>query len=160
MFISEPILSLSFKAIAHLILGIGLLTGFGWLAGKIWQKWGRNAALLALFWTAMESALYFSGVKDGLLLGHNVTSPLIDKFIIVTGILAASAVIVMINAILAILIDKIFSSATARRYYSKESEKHWNLFYLAGRFAFCRYSISESRAPPYIYLWSCNEIFK
>ena len=133
-----------------LLCGTGLFALFGWSVGWARRRWGFNPAVVALLWTGLEIGLVKLGVVGGLLGETEFSHPFFGGLVALFGFLTVSAIIVLLNSLLVLLILKTLSLKIPRGKIVQEDERRTDLFSAPWFFTERAYLVPEGRAPPYI----------
>jgi len=142
-------ISSSLPPFLNLVFGTGLFTIFGWTVGWARKRWGFNPSIVALLWVGLEIGLVKLGFVDGLLGKAELSHPFVGGLVGLFGFLAVSAIIVLLNSVLALLIVKTLEVAGHRGRTVQEDKKIWDFSFTPGPFAQKVYLVPDGRAPPY-----------
>jgi apolipoprotein N-acyltransferase len=134
--------------ILKLLSGTVLFALFGWAIGKARQRFGFDPSLVALLWVGLQMGLIKLGLVGGFLGETGFTHPFLHGLIGLFGFLAASAIIVLLNALLVLAITKTLEVIRPRRNPDAKSEKIWNFNFTRNFFTEKLYLVPEGRAPP------------
>jgi len=142
-------ISSSLPPLLNLVFGTGLFTIFGWTVGWARKRWGFYPSVVALLWVGLEIGLVKLGFVDGLLGKAELSHPFFGGLVTIFGFLAVSAIIVLLNSLLALLIVKTLEVAGHRGRTTQKDKKIWDFSFAPGPFAQKVYLVPEGRAPPY-----------
>jgi hypothetical protein len=133
-----------------LLCGTALFALFGWSVGWARHRWGFNPAIVALAWVGLEVGLASLGLVRGLLGETGLSHPFFGGLFALFGFLSVSAIIVLLNSLLVLLILKTLSLKIPRGKIVQEDERRTDLFSAPWFFTERAYLVPEGRAPPYI----------
>ena len=133
-----------------LLCGTGLFALFGWSVGWARHRWGFNPAIVALAWVGLEVGLASLGLVRGLLGETGLSHPFFGGLFALFGFLTVSAIIVLLNSLLVLLILKTLALKIPRGKIIQEDERRTDLFSAPWFFTERAYLVPEGRAPPYI----------
>jgi len=145
-------------SLLKLLLGTGLFAIFGWTVGWARKRWGFYPSVVALLWVGLEIGLLKLGFIQGLLgkaespplqAGFS-THPFFHGLVGLFGFLTVSAIIVLLNSLLALAIVKTLEIIKPRGHTVKQEERTWEVCSVPGLFAQRVYLVPEGRAPPFI----------
>ncbi len=139
-----------FPPLLKLLCGAGLFALFGWSVGWARHRWGFNPAIVALLWVGLEIGLVRLGLVGGLLGEADLSQPFFGGLVTLFGFLAVSAIIVLLNSLLVLLILKTLSLKIPRGKIVQEDERRTDLFSTPWFVTQRVYLVPEGRAPPYI----------
>ena len=152
-----------FSSFLKLLAGTGLFALFGWIVGWARQRWGFNPAFVALLWVALEIGLVKLGIvgdsaslttlslsKGGLLGEAELSHPFFGGLFALFGFLSVSAIVVLLNSLLVLLVLKTLALKIPRGKTVQEDERRTDLFSAPWFFTQRVYLVPEGRAPPYI----------
>jgi apolipoprotein N-acyltransferase len=132
-----------------LLSGTALFAIFGWTVGYSRQRWGFNPSLVAVLWAGLELGLVKIGFTGGLLGETGFSHPFLNSLVGLFGLLAASAVIVLLNSLLAITITKVIEAVRNTVNLALEEVRIWNFLFVFDFPTEKIYMVPEGRAPPY-----------
>jgi hypothetical protein len=142
LFVS-PLISL-----VKLVSGTALFALFGWSIGWARQRWGFNPSLVALLWVGLQMGLVKLGLLGGFLGEAGFAHPFLHGLVGLFGFLTVSAIIVLLNALLVLVIVKTLEVRQPKRKQIPADEKSWVLFFTRNLVAEKVYLVPEGRAPP------------
>lgn len=167
--VNSPMGSPFLPSVLKLLSGTGLFALFGWAVGWARHRWGFNPFIVALLWVGLE----MGSLKLGLVVGRVATEgsyptpsllgetqfshPFFAGLVTLFGLLTVSAIIVLFNSLLVLLILKTLETTKPRGNTVQEDERTWNLFSNPGFFAQRVYLVPQSRAPPCIIARSVSQ---
>ncbi|MCK4385398.1 MAG: hypothetical protein KAW52_03955, partial [candidate division Zixibacteria bacterium] len=130
-------------SVLKLLCGTGLFALFGWAVGWARHRWGFNPSIVALLWVGLEMGLVKLGFVSGLvvnevnlLLGQSEFShPFFGGLVALFGLLTVSAIIVLLNSLLVLLILKTLAIKIPRGKTVQEDERILDLLSTLGFFA-------------------------
>jgi apolipoprotein N-acyltransferase len=131
-----------------LLCGTGLFALFGWSVGWARHRWGFNPAIVALLWVGLEIGLVRLGLVGGLLGEADLSQPFFGGLVTLFGFLGVSAIIVLLNSLLVLLILKTLSLKIPRGKIIQQEERRTDLFSASWFFTQKVYLVPEGRAPP------------
>jgi apolipoprotein N-acyltransferase len=137
-----------FITIIRLLAGTALLGFFGWTVGWARQRWGFNPSLVAVLWVGLEMGLANLGLGVELFGETAFSQPFLHGLVGLFGLLAASAVIVLLNSLLALAITKAVKAARTGVRRASESVRTWDLLFAFNFSTQKAYLVPEGRAPP------------
>lgn len=146
--IDSPVNSPLLPSILKLLCGTGLFALFGWTVGWAHHRWGFNPSIVALLWVGLEIGLVKLGLVRGLLGEAEFSHPFFASLVTLFGFLTVSAIIVLLNSLLVLLIVRTLEVTRPRGKTIQEDERIWDLFSTPGFFAQKVYLVPQSRAPP------------
>jgi apolipoprotein N-acyltransferase len=135
-------------AAVRLLCGTGLFALFGWTIGWARRRWGFNPSLVALLWVGLELGLAKLGFAGGLLGGTGFSHPVLHGLAGLFGLLAASAIIVLLNSLLALALTKAIKAARSGVKSATEDVRAWDVSFAFNLSGEKTYLMPESRAPP------------
>ena len=162
--INCPVVS-PYSSLLKLLSGTGLFALFGWTVGWARHRWGFNPSIVALLWVGLEIGLVKLGMNQngsylgfvrGLLGEGEFSHPFFAGLVALFGFLTVSALIVLFNSLLVLLLLKTLEVTRPRGRTVQEDERVWDLLSTPGLFAQKIYLIPEGRAPPYIIAGSAS----
>lgn len=137
-----------FVAVVRLLCGTALFALFGWTVGRVRQRWGFNPSMVAVLWIGLELGLARVGLVGGLLGGTTFSHPLLHGLAGLLGLLASSAVIVLLNSLLVLAIVKTIQAARTGVKTAIEDVRTWDLLFAFNFSTKKAYLVPEGRAPP------------
>jgi hypothetical protein len=141
----------------RLVSGTALFALFGWAVGWARKRWGFYPSIVAVLWVGLEIGLVKLGggtattlglSKGGLLGSAEFSNSFLHGLAGLLGLLTVSAIIVLLNSLLALAIDKALGAAKARVKPSAEDKKTWSFFFVRNIFTEKVYLVPEGHAPP------------
>jgi len=135
-------------ALIKFICGTGLFAFFGWGVGCARQRWGFNPSLVALLWVGLEIGLLKLHFVGGLLGSAEPSHSFFGGLIALFGVLAAAAIIALLNSLLVLVILKIVKITSPGKRTVKEGQRFWLSFSTPGLSTQKVYLVPEGRAPP------------
>ena len=135
-------------SILRLLSGTTLFALFGWSVGWARQRWGFNPSLVTVLWVGLEMGLLKLGFAQGLLGEAEFSHPFVHSLVGLFGLLAASAIIVLLNSLLVLAIVETIKAARIKGKAPVEDERKWNFFFTRNLVAEKVYLVPEGRAPP------------
>ena len=123
---------------------------FGWTVGYARKRWGFNPSLVALLWAGLELGLAKLGFAGGIFRKAEFSHPFLHSLVGLFGLLAASAIIVLLNSLLALVITKVIEAVRNTVNSAIEGEKRWFLLSISNISTEKVYLLPEDRAPPLI----------
>jgi apolipoprotein N-acyltransferase len=135
-------------SLLKLLSGTALFAIFGWTVGCARQRWGFNPSLVAVLWAGLELGLDKIGFTGGLLGETGFCHPFLNSLVGLFGLLAASAVIVLLNSFLAFAIIKIIKATRNTLNSASEDERIWFPLSTCNLSTERVYLLPEDRAPP------------
>jgi apolipoprotein N-acyltransferase len=141
-----------------LISGTLLFALFGWAVGWARKHLGFYPSIVALLWVGLEIGLVKLGFINGLFGEAKLsppqagfsTHPFFHAIVGLFGFLTVSAIIVLLNSLLVLLIVKTLELTRPRGKTIQEEKRIWDLSSTPGLFTQKVYLVPEGRAPPYI----------
>lgn len=146
-------------SLLKLILGAGIFAFFGWTVGWARQRWGFYPSIVALLWVGLEIGLVKFGFVDGLFGEAEFSHPFFGGLVGLFGFLAVSAIIVLLNSLLVLLIVKTLEVTRPRGKTVHEEKRIWDFSSTSGAFAQKVYLVPEGRAPPGITDRNLSQIY-
>jgi hypothetical protein len=137
-----------FPPLLKLVCGTGLFALFGWAVGWARRRWGFNPAIVALAWVGLEVGLASLGLVRGLLGEAEFSHPFFGGLFALFGFLSVSAIIVLLNSLLVLLILKTLSLKIPRGTTIQEDERRTDLFSAPWFVTQRVYLVPQGRAPP------------
>jgi hypothetical protein len=134
-----------------LLFGTGLFSLFGWALGWARKQWGFYPSIVALLWVGLEMGLVKMGFVDGILGKSEFSHPFFSSLVTLFGFLTVSAIIVLFNSLLVLVILKTLAIKIPRGKTVQEDERTWDLLSTPGFLAQKVYLVPEGRAPPFIF---------
>lgn len=136
-------------AILKLLYGTALFTLFSWTLWRARTAFGFNPIITALIWAGFELAAVKLGLVRGLLGNAEFSNQHLSGLVLLFGFIIVSFVIVLINSLILIAVEKAVSLAEARGTASCESGRIWDLYFSPGLFVQKFYLVPDVRGPPY-----------
>jgi len=143
---SSPIL----PSLLKLLSGTGLFALFGGMVGWARKHWGFNPAIVALFWVGLELGLVKLGFISGFFAEAEFSHPFFASLVTLFGFVTISAIIILLNSILVLTIEKILKIARPQGKRVQEDERTLDLLSAPGILVEKVYIVPEGRAPPCI----------
>ena len=137
-----------FITIIRLLAGTALFAFFGWTVGWARQRWGFNPSLVAVFWVGLEMGVANLGLGGGLFGETAFSQPFLHGLVGLLGLLAASAVIVLLNSLLVLALTEAVKTARIRVRTANQSARTWDLLFPFNFSTQRAYLVPEGRAPP------------
>jgi apolipoprotein N-acyltransferase len=145
-------------SVLRLISGTALFALFGWTVGRARQRWGFSPSIVAVLWVALELGLMKFGFTGGfvvnevsLLLGEaGFSQPFLQGLVGLFGFLTVSAIIVLLNSLLVLVVVKTLEKTRPREKISAEDGRIWDFFFVRNLVAERAYLVPEGRAPPFL----------
>jgi apolipoprotein N-acyltransferase len=134
--------------LVRLVCGTALLALFGWTVGWARIRWGFNPSVIAVLWVGLELSLAKLGFGGGLLGETTFSHPMLHGLAGLLGLLAASAIIVLLNSLLALVLTKVIGAARTGVKSAIEEARTWDLPCTANFSTEKTYLVPEGRAPP------------
>lgn len=138
-----------FVAVIRLLCGTALFALFGWTVGWARQRWGFNPSIIAVLWVGLELGLTRLGFASGIFGETGLAHPFLHGLAGLLGLLATSAVIVLLNSLLVLAIVKTIQAARTGIKTAIEDVRTWDLLVSLNLFTGKTYLVPEGRAPPY-----------
>lgn len=138
-----------FLTTIRLLCGTVLLASFGWSIGWARQRWGFNPSMVALLWVGLELSLAKLGFTSGLLGETALSHPMLYGLAGLLGLLAASAIIVLLNSLLAFALTKVVQAKGTGVKSAIEDTRTWDLLFALDFSIQKTYLVPEGRAPPF-----------
>jgi uncharacterized membrane protein len=135
-------------SLLKLLWGTGLFALFGWAVGWARHRWGFNPAIVALLWVGLQVGLVKLGLVGELLGEAKLSHPYFGGLFGLFGFLTVSAIIVLLNSLLVLLILKTLSLKIPRGTTIQEDERRTDLFSAPWFLAQKVYLVPEGRGPP------------
>jgi hypothetical protein len=135
-------------ALIKLASGTALFALFGWVVGVARERWGFNPSIVALLWVGLEIGLLKLHFVGGLLGSVEPSHSLFGGLIALFGVLAAAAIVALLNSLLVLAIVKILTIRNPREKSVKEDQRFWGFFFTPGVLTQKVYLVPEGRAPP------------
>jgi len=151
--IDSPESSPTFHSLLKLLSGTGLFALFGWTVGwasRRWRDWGFNPAIVALLWVGLELGLVKLGFISGFFGEAEFSHPFFASLVTLFGFVTVSAIIVLLNSILVLTIEKILKIAGPQGKRVQEDERTLDFLSTPGLIVEKVYIVPEGRAPPCI----------
>jgi apolipoprotein N-acyltransferase len=145
--IDFPVVS-PYSSLLKLLCGTGLFALFGWTVGWARQRWGFNPSIVALLWVGLEIGLVKLGFVRGLLGEAEFSHSFLGGLVALFGFLTVSAIVVLFNSLLVLLLLKTLEVTKPRVRTVQEDERVWDLFSTPWFFPKRIYLVPEGRAPP------------
>ena len=135
-------------AILKLLYGTALFTLFAWTLWRARTAFGFNPIITALIWVGFELSAVKLGLVRGLLGSAEFSIQHLNGLVVLFGFIIVSFVIVLLNSLLLIAVEKAVSLARARGTASCESGRIWDLYFSPGLFVQKFYLVPDMRGPP------------
>jgi hypothetical protein len=148
--IDSPSNSPLLLSILKLFCGTALFALFGWMADWARKHWGFNPSIVALLWVGLEMGLIKLGFVNGLLREAEFSHPFFGGMVSLFGFLTVSAIIVLLNSLLVLLIVKTLAIKIPRGNTVQEDQRTLDLLSAPGLLVEKVYLVPEGRAPPFI----------
>ena len=136
------------SSLLKLLSGTGLFALFGWTVSWASRRWRFNPFIVALLWVALEMGLVKLGFIKGLLGKGEFSHPFFGGMVALFGFLAVSAIIVLLNSLLVLVILKTLAIKRPRGKTVQEDERTWGVLSTPGFFPKKIYLVPQGRAPP------------
>jgi hypothetical protein len=136
------------SAMLKLLYGTALFTLFAWTLWKARTAFGFNPIITALIWAGFELAAVKLGLVRGLLGSADFSIQHLSGLVVLFGFIIVSFIIVLLNSLLLIAVEKAVSLARARGTASCESGRIWDLYFSPGLFVQKYYLVPDVRGPP------------
>lgn len=136
------------SAIVNLVCVAGLFALFGWGIGLARERWGFNPSIVALLWVGLEIGLVKFGFTGGVLAEAGFSHPLLHGMVGLFGFVAASAIIVLLNSVILLVVLKGLEAKIVRVEAAEKSERACSPLIARNLFAEKVYLVPEGRAPP------------
>ncbi|MGB7062406.1 MAG: hypothetical protein WBF13_08665 [Candidatus Zixiibacteriota bacterium] len=137
-----------FVAVIRLLCGTALFALFGWTVGRARQRWGFNPSMIAVLWVGLEMGLAKLGFAGGLFGKAGFSHPFLHSLVGLFGLLAASAIIVLLNSLVALALTKAVEATGNRVTKTTEDPRTWDILVSLDIFTGKTYLVPEGRAPP------------
>jgi apolipoprotein N-acyltransferase len=137
-----------FLAAIRLLCGTALFAFFGWIIGWARQRWGFNPSLVAVAWAGLELGLGKLGFAGGVLGETTFSHPMLHGLAGLFGLVAGSAIIVLLNSLLALALTKVIKAAKTAVRTAIEDVRTWDLIFAVNFATEKTYLVPEGRAPP------------
>ncbi|MGB2804193.1 MAG: hypothetical protein WBD64_04770 [Candidatus Zixiibacteriota bacterium] len=148
-----------FVAVVRLLCGTALFALFGWTVGRARQRWGFNPSLIAVLWVGLEMGLTKLGFASGLVGETGLAHPFLHGLAGLLGLLATSAVIVLLNSLLVLAIVNTIQAARTGIKTAIEDVRTWDLLFVFNFFTQKAYLVPEGRAPPILPEAACMTVW-
>jgi apolipoprotein N-acyltransferase len=135
-------------SVFKLISGTALFALFGWTVGWARERWGFYPSIVAVLWVGLEMGLVKLGFVGGLFGEAGFSHPFLHGLVGLFGFLAASAIIVLLNSLLILVIVKTLEIKRPRGKADTEDARILDFFFTSGLSAQKVYFVPEGRAPP------------
>ena len=135
-------------SVFKLISGTALFALFGWTVGWARERWGFYPSIVAVLWVGLEMGLVKLGFVGGLFGEAGFSHPFLHGLVGLFGFLAASAIIVLLNSLLILVIVKTLEIKRPRGKIVSEDTRILEFFFTSGLSAQKVYFVPEGRAPP------------
>ena len=145
------------SSLLKLLSGTGLFALFGWTVGWASHRWRFNPFIVAVLWVGLEMGLVKLGFIRGVLGEAEFSHPFFGGMVALFGFLTVSAIIVLLNSLLVLVILKTLAIKRPRGKTVQEDERTWGLLSTPGFFPKKIYLVPQSRAPPCIITGSASE---
>jgi uncharacterized membrane protein len=132
----------------HLFAGTTLFALFGWAIGWARQRWGFNPTIVAVLWVGLELVFMRLGLVGGLLGEIGTSAPIFRGLIGLFGFLTISAIIVLLNSLLVLVLVKTIGISRTKAKTETEERNLWDFSFLHNLFTEKVYLVPEGRAPP------------
>ena len=136
-------------SLLQLVFGAGIFAFFGWTAGWARKRWGFYPSIVALLWVGLEIGIVKLGFINGLFGKTEFSHPFFGGLVGLFGFLTVSAIIVLLNSLLVLLIVKTLEVTRPRGKTVHEQKRIWDFSSTPGLFAQKAYLVPEGRAPPW-----------
>lgn len=156
--VDSPI-AFSHPSLFKLVSGTALFALFGWTVGWARHRWGFYPCIVALLWVGLEMGLVKLGMnQNGSYLGFvggplgkaEFSHPFFHSLVALFGFITVSAVIVLLNSLLALVIVRTLEVTKPKRKTVQEDERVLDLPSIPGLLAQKIYLVPEGRAPPLV----------
>lgn len=137
-------LAASGKFVGAVVLFTVFTGSLGWFR----KRFGFNPVFIALFWTGLEYGLIKLGLSQGIFGQSGLSLPFFGALSTIFGFIIISFVIILINSLLVLAIDKVVKLVSASDSNIPLGEKGWSLGFLCEAGADNNFLIPESRGPP------------
>ena len=145
-----------FVAVVRLLCGTALFALFGWTVGWARERWGFNPSMVAVLWVGLEMGLAKLGFASGIFGEMGLAHPFLHGLAGLLGLLATSAVIVLLNSLLVLAIVKTIQAARTGVKTAIEDVRTWDLLFAFNFSTQKAYLVPEGRAPPFIPKAACG----
>jgi apolipoprotein N-acyltransferase len=137
-------------SMVKLFSGAALFALFGWLVGRARQRWGFNVSLVALLWVGLELGSVKLGFVSGIFGKGGLSHPSLHGLVGLFGFLAVSAIVVLLNSLLALAIARTLKVTRTSRDATAEDRSTSGLTFARNLFTEKVYLVPQGRAPPHI----------
>jgi apolipoprotein N-acyltransferase len=144
-----------FVSLVRLLSGTALFALFGWTVGWARERWGFNPSMIAVLWVGLELGLVKLGFVRGLFGETGFSHPFLHSLVGLFGLLAASAIIVLLNSLLVLAVVKSIRAARTRVKAAIEDVRAWDLLFAFNPSTEKTYLVPEGRAPPFLHETVC-----
>jgi uncharacterized membrane protein len=144
-------------SLLKLLSGTGLFALFGWTIGWASRRWRFNPFFVAVLWVGLEMGLVKLGFIRGVLGEAEFSHPFFGGMVALFGFLTVSAIIVLLNSLLVLVILKTLAIKRPRGKTVQEDERTWGVLSTPGFFPRKIYLVPQSRAPPFIIAGSLSQ---
>jgi apolipoprotein N-acyltransferase len=141
----------------RLVFGTGLFAFFGWAVCRARQRWGFYPSIIALLWVGLEIGVVKLGFINGLLGQAEFSHPFFGGLVGLFGFLTVSAIIILLNSLLVLLIVKTLKVTKPRGKTIHEKKRIWDFSSTPGLSGPKYYLVPEDRAPPCIVATSLSQ---
>jgi len=131
-----------------ILIGTLLSAGFVYSIYFIKKNFGLNPVFISILWIAFEFVLIKLGFINDLLGGEVLSQRYFYGISTLFGFLIISLIIVIINALLIIAVNRFMCWAKSRQAQMPVGERTWNLYTKVGFFADNFYLSPDNRGPP------------
>ena len=118
-----------FVAVVRLLCGTTLFALFGWTVGWARERWGFNPSLVAVLWAGLELGLAKLGFASGIFGETGLAHSFLHGLAGLLGLLATSAVIVLLNSLLVLAIVNTIQAARTGVKTAIEDVRTWDLLF-------------------------------
>jgi len=146
-----------FPPLLMLLSGTALFAFFGWIVGWARHRWGFNPSIVALLWVGLEIGLVKLGFVGGILGEAEFSHPFFGGLVALFGFLTVSAIIVLLNSLLVLLLLKTLEVTRPQGNTVQEDKRTWGVLSTPGFFPKKIYLVPQGRAPPFIIAGSASE---
>lgn len=148
--LSNQLLADFWPTLLKLLCGVFLFILFSWALCRARMSFGFNPIITALIWVGFELAVIRLGFARGLFGEAELSNPHLNSLMLLFGFVIVSFIIVLLNSLIVLTVEKIISLGKARETTSCDDTRIRDPYSSPALFTQRCYLVPEVRGPPSI----------